>query len=154
MTINPLFEDWTTPFGLPPFDRIKPEHFPAALDRGMAEESADIAAIARSPDPPTFTNTIEALERSGRLLSTVGELFHNLNSSATNKEIDAIARDYAPKLAAHRSKIALDPDLFARIDALYRERATLGLAPVIMEQISKALERLRRRRSVRNRGYV
>jgi peptidyl-dipeptidase Dcp len=129
MTQNPLFETWTTPFGLPPFDRIVPAHFPPAFDRGMAEEIADIAAITGAAEPPTFANTIEALERSGRLLNTVGDLFHNLNASATNKEIDAIARDYAPRLAAHRSKIALDPGLFARIDALYQERATLGLAP-------------------------
>src|SRR5271168_1975875 len=129
MTDNPLFEKWATPFGVPPFDRIKPEHFPAAFDRGMDEELADIATIAHSPEPPSFANTIEALERSGRLLNTVGDLFHNLNSSATNKEIDALARDYAPKLAAHRSKIALDPELFARIDALYQQRARLGLAP-------------------------
>jgi len=126
---NPLFENWVTPFGLPPFDRIRPQHFPPALDRGMAEEIADIAAITRSSEPPTFANTIEALERSGKWLNTVSDLFHNLNSSATNKEIDQVARDYAPKLAAHRSKIALDPDLFARIDALYQRRSTLGLAP-------------------------
>ena len=125
---NPLFEVWRTPFGLPPFDRIEPAHFPPALDRGMEEEAADIATIARSPEPPTFANTIEALERSGKLLTVVSDLFHNLNSSATSKAIDAIARDYAPKLAAHRSKIALDPDLFARVDALYRKRASLGLA--------------------------
>ncbi|HVH78848.1 MAG TPA: M3 family metallopeptidase, partial [Stellaceae bacterium] len=129
MTDNPLFETWTTPFGVPPFDRIKPEHFPPAFDRGMEAELADIAAITRSPEPPTFANTIEALERSGRLLSAVSDLFHNLNSSATNKEIDALARDYAPKLAAHRSKIALDSELFTRIDALYRQRETLGLQP-------------------------
>jgi peptidyl-dipeptidase Dcp len=129
MTENPLFEDWATPFGLPPFDRIRPEHFPPALDRGMDEEAAEIAVLTGSPEPPSFANTIEALERGGRLLNTVSDLFHNLNSSATNKEIDAIARDYAPRLAAHRSKIALDPGLFARIDALYRRRETLGLAP-------------------------
>ena len=128
MTQNPLFENWATPFGLPPFDRIRPEHFPPALDRGMDEETAEIAALAQSPEQPTFANTIEALERSRRLLNTVSDLFHNLNASATNKEIDAIARDYAPKLAAHRSKIALDPALFARIDALHQARDTLGLA--------------------------
>src|SRR5277367_986420 len=128
MTDNPLFENWATPFGVPPFDRIKPEHFPAAFDRAMDEELADIAAIAHSPEPPSFADTIEALERGGRLLNSVGDLFHNLNASATNKEIDALARDYAPKLAAHRSKIALDPNLFARIDALYRKRDSLGLA--------------------------
>src|SRR5215469_5045045 len=128
MTQNPLFETWTTPFAMPPFDRIAPAHFPPAFDRGMAEELADIAAITGSSEPPTFANTIEALERSGKLLNRVGDLFHNLNSSASNKEIEAIARDYAPKLAEHRSKIALDPALFARIDALYQKRDTLGLA--------------------------
>ena len=129
MTDNPLFEDWATPFGLPPFDKIRPKHFPPAFDRGMEEESADIAAITGSAEPPSFANTIEALERGGRLSGRVSRLFQNLNSSATNKEIDAIARDYAPKLAAHRATIALDPDLFARIAALYRQRETLGLAP-------------------------
>jgi peptidyl-dipeptidase Dcp len=129
MTQNPLFETWTTPFGVPPFDRIEPAHFPPAFDRGMDEELADIAAITGSAEPPSFADTVEALERSGKLLNMVGDLFHNLNSSATNKEIDAIARDYAPKLAAHRSKIALDPALFARIDALYQKRDALALAP-------------------------
>src|SRR5215469_1456487 len=129
MTQNPLFETWTTPFAMPPFDRIAPAHFPPAFDRGMAEELADIAAITGSSEPPTFANTIEALERSGKLLNRVGDLFHNLNASASSKEIEAIARDYAPKLAEHRSKIALDPALFARIDALYQQRDTLGLAP-------------------------
>jgi peptidyl-dipeptidase Dcp len=129
MTQNPLFEEWATPFGLPPFDRIKPEHFPPAFDRGIDEEAAEIAVLARSPEPPSFSNTVEALERGGRFLGRVSRLFQNLNASATNKGIDAIARDYAPKLAAHRSKIALDPDLFARIDALYQKRESLGLAP-------------------------
>jgi peptidyl-dipeptidase Dcp len=128
MTQNPLFEAWTTPFGLPPFDRIRPEHFPPALDRYMAEELAEIAAIAGAAELATFANTIEALERSGRGLDRAQDLFSNLRSSATNPELDAIAREYAPKLAEHRAKIALDPALFARIDALYRQRATLGLA--------------------------
>ncbi len=61
---NPFFETWTTPFGVPPFSRIRPEHFPPAFDRGMAEEQAEIEAIARSGEPPTFANTIEAMERS------------------------------------------------------------------------------------------
>ncbi|HTZ37076.1 MAG TPA: M3 family metallopeptidase, partial [Stellaceae bacterium] len=129
MTDNPLLAAWNTPFGLPPFDRIAPAHFPPAFERGMAEEAAEIAAIAAATEPPSFANTVAALERSGRLLAAVGELFHNLNSSATNPELDAIARDYVPKLTAHRTKIALDPALFARIDALYRRRAELALAP-------------------------
>jgi len=126
---NPLFEDWTTPFGLPPFDRIRPAHFPPAFDRCMADELGEIDAIAGNAAPATFANTIEALERSGRGLDRVQDLFSNLRSSATNPDLDAIARDYAPKLAAQRSQIALDPRLFARIDALYRERGGLGLAP-------------------------
>ena len=126
---NPFFEEWATPFGLPPFDRIRPEHFPPAFDRFMAEELAEIAAITGDPAAATFANTIEALERSGRGLERTGDVFSNLRSSATNPELDAIARDYAPKLAAHRSTIALDPALFARIDAVYRQRDTLDLAP-------------------------
>ncbi len=129
MAANPFFEDWTTPFGLPPFDRIEPAHFPPAFDRFMAEQSAEIAAIAGDPAPPDFINTIEALERSGRGLWRVGHVFNNLTSSATNDKLDAIDRDYAPKLAAHSTAIMLDAGLFARVDALYRRRETLGLAP-------------------------
>src|SRR5260370_89468 len=122
MTDNPFFEPWNTPFELPPFDRIRPEHFPPAFDRGMAEQMAEIAAIAASSEPADFANTIEALERSGRLLNKVSRVFNNLDSSATNEALQAIDREYAPKLAVHQMKIALDPGLFTRIDALYRER--------------------------------
>jgi peptidyl-dipeptidase Dcp len=129
MTENPFFEVWNTPFELPPFDRIRPEHFPPAFDRGMAEHAEQIAAIAGSGAAADFANTVEALERSGRLLRQVGRVFNNLTSSATNEALDRIDRDYAPKLAAHRIKIMLDPGLFARVDALWRERDTLSLAP-------------------------
>src|SRR5271163_3918338 len=129
MTDNPFFETWDTPFELPPFERIGPEHFPPAFDRGMAEQLSEIAAIAGSSAAPDFANTIEALERSGRLLRRVSRVFHNLDSSATNDALQAIDRDYAPKLAAHQMRIALDPGLFARIDALYRERDRLALSP-------------------------
>src|SRR6202040_1401009 len=122
MTENPFFDAWNTPFELPPFDRIRPEHFPPAFDQGMAEHAAATAAIAGSSAPPDFANTIEALERSGRLLRRVGRVFNNLTSSATNEALDAINRDYAPRLAAHRIKIMLDPALFVRVDALWRQR--------------------------------
>jgi peptidyl-dipeptidase Dcp len=129
MTENPFFEAWNTPFELPPFDRIRPEHFPPAFDRGMAEHIAEIEGIAKSPEAPGVANTVEALERSGRLLRRVSRVFNNLTSSATNPELDVIDRDYAPKLAAHRSRIMLDAGLFARIDALWHERDRLGLMP-------------------------
>ncbi len=128
MSENPFFEPWTTPFGLPPFDRIRPGHFPPAFDRGMAEHVAEIAAIAGDPEPPGFANTIEALERSGRLLGRVSRVFHNLDASDTNDALEAVARDYAPKLAQHHTRIALDPGLFARIAALHARRDGLGLA--------------------------
>ena len=129
MSENPFFDAWNTPFELPPFDRLQPAHFPPAFDRGMAEHLAEIQAIAGSSATPDFGNTVEALERSGRLLRRVGRVFNNLTSSATNPELDSIDRDYAPKLAAHRSRIMLDAGLFARIDALWQERDRLGLAP-------------------------
>ena len=105
MTINPLFETWTTPFGVPPFDLIRPEHFPPAFDRGMAEQQAEIAAIAASPVPPSFADTIEALERSGHLLERTSRVFFNLDASDSNDTLEAIARDYAPRLAQHQSDI-------------------------------------------------
>ena len=128
MTDNPFFKAWTTSFGLPPFDRIRPEHFPPAFDRGMSEQNAEIAAITSGAAPPGFANTIEALERSGRLLDRVSRVFFNLDASNTNEALEAIARDYAPRLAQHRMRIALDAGLFARIADLYARRGTLALA--------------------------
>jgi peptidyl-dipeptidase Dcp len=127
MPANPFFVDWTAPFGLPPFAQIRPEHFPPAFDRGMAEHEAEVAAIAGCPDPPSFANTIEALERSGRLLDRVSRVFFNLDASDTNDALEAVARDYAPKLAQHQTRISLDPGLFARVADLHARRAALAL---------------------------
>jgi peptidyl-dipeptidase Dcp len=95
----------------------------------MVEHNAEIAAITGSAAAPTFANTVEALERSGRLLDRVSRVFFNLDSSNTNDVLEAIARDYAPKLAQHRTQIALDENLFRRLAELYARRETLGLAP-------------------------
>jgi peptidyl-dipeptidase Dcp len=129
MTDNPFFEPWDTPFELPPFARIRAEHFPPAFDRAMTEHAAEIAAITAGGEPPTFADTIEVLERSGRLLNRVGRVFDNLTSSATNTALEAIDRDYAPRRAAHQMRILLDDALFRRIDALFRQRDRLGLMP-------------------------
>src|SRR5260370_19720910 len=80
------------------------------------------------PPPPSFSNTIEAMERSGRLLERVSRVFFNLDSSNTNEELEAVARDFAPKLAQHKMRIALDAGLFARIADLHARRASLALA--------------------------
>jgi peptidyl-dipeptidase Dcp len=125
---NPFFGTWTTPFGLPPFDRIRPEHFPPGFDRGMAEQLAEIEAIAEAAETPSFANTIEAMERSGRLLGRVSRVFHNLDASNTSDEIEAVARDYAPKLAQHHMRIQLNAALFRRVADLHERRAALGLA--------------------------
>jgi len=124
---NPFFSPWTNAFGFPPFDLIKPEHFPLALDRGMEEGLADFEAIAGFTEAPTFANTIEAMESAGRLLDRVCSVFFNLNSSHTNEELEAIARDYSPKLAQYNAKISLNPALFARVSDLYKRRDELGL---------------------------
>jgi peptidyl-dipeptidase Dcp len=125
---NPFFETWTTPFGLPPFDRIRPEHFPPGFDSGMAEQLAEIEAIAEAAETPSFANTIEAMERSGRLLGRVSRVFHNLDASNTSDEIEAVARDYAPKLAQHHMRIQLNAALFRRVADLHERRGVLGLA--------------------------
>src|SRR5215831_1057590 len=124
---NPFFETWETPLGAPPFDRIRPEHFRPAYDHAIAEHAAEIAAIAANPEAPSFANTIVALEDSGRLLSKVEAVFHNLASSHTNDAIEAIERDMAPVMARHWNEIYMNAALFKRIDALHQNRASLGL---------------------------
>src|SRR5437868_2230642 len=124
---NPLLADWTAPFGAPPLDRIKPEHFSPAFDEAMAMHRTEIAAIAGDPAMPTFENTVAALERSGRTLSRVGNVFYVLAGAHTSEAIQAIERDMAPRLARHWNEIHLNEALFARLDALHRRVASLGL---------------------------
>jgi len=124
---NPFFEDWTAPFGAPPLDRIKPEHFAPAYDRALAEHTAEVAAIAGNRAPPSFDNVVLALEKSGRLLTRIEGVFGNLTSSATNEELQAIELEMAPRLSAHWSAILMHPVLFARLDELYQKRGSLGL---------------------------
>ena len=129
MSENPFFEDWITPFGVPPFDRIRAEHFPAAFDRGMQEQITEINVITDSAASASFANTIEAIERSGRLLDRVSRVFFNLAASNTDDVLEAIARDYAPRLAQHQMRIVLDAKLFERIADLHARRASLELDP-------------------------
>ena len=125
---NPLLATWNTPFGVPPFDLIRPEHFVPAFEEAMAEHLAEIAAIGANPEAPSFANTIEALERSGRSLERVGGVFHNLVSSLGGPALEAIDREMSPKLAQHGMRVSLDPALFRRIDELHARREQLALA--------------------------
>ena len=97
---NPLLADWTTPDEVPPFDRIKPEHFRAAYARALADHEAEIAAIAADPAPPSFDNTIAALELAGRTLARVGDVFHLLTGAHSNDALLEIEREISPQMAA------------------------------------------------------
>ncbi len=126
---NPLLQPWTEPFEAPPFDRIEPGHFRPAFEVALKDHRAEIDAIAANPALPTFANTIEALERSGRSLDRVAKVFFNLTGAATNDDLQAIEREIAPVLARHRSDIYLSEALFKRIDALEADSDKLGLSP-------------------------
>src|SRR5207249_7182558 len=128
-TDNPLLEDWTGPFGVPPFGRVAPEHFTPAFDRAFAEHDAEIAAIAGDATAPSFQNTIEAMERSGRTLDRVGSVFGVLAGAHTNDALLAVERDISPRRARHWNGILLNEPLFRRIDALWQRRDTLSLNP-------------------------
>jgi peptidyl-dipeptidase Dcp len=127
MIDNPFFEVWTTPFRLPPFNRIRPEHFPPAFERATMEEWDEISSISTLRETPTFSNTVEAMERSGRLRKRVGRVFFNLSASCTSDALEAIARNWAPKLAQHQMRIAHNAQLFERLAELYTRRARLDL---------------------------
>jgi peptidyl-dipeptidase Dcp len=126
---NPLLDTWAAPYDAPPFAAIRPEHFRPAFDRAMADHMAEVEAIAGQPEPPSFANTIAALERSGQALKRVSAVFFALAGAHTNDALMAIERDMAPLLAAHRNRIHLHDGLYARIKALWDRRAELGLAP-------------------------
>jgi len=126
---SPFAQDSTLPYNLPPFDKIKDADYRPAFDEGMAAQRKEVDAIAHNAEAPSFDNTIVALERSGRELARVSTVFFNLTSSNTSDELDKIQSEMAPKLSAHQDAIFLDPALFARVDKLYQDRATLGLDP-------------------------
>ncbi|MCU4654424.1 M3 family metallopeptidase [Roseibacterium sp. SDUM158016] len=126
---NPLLAAWNTPFGLPPFAEIEDAHFAPALDAALAEGRAAIAAIAENPEPPTFANTIEALELADATLDRVAGVFFNLAGSDSNPAREALQRDFAPKFSAYSSEIVTNAKLFARIAELWDRRESLGLTP-------------------------
>jgi peptidyl-dipeptidase Dcp len=125
---NPFFETWTTPDGVPPFDRIRPEHFREAYARAFAEHDTEIEAVARQTEPPTFDNTIVALENSGRALARVEQVFSLLAGADSNDALLEIEREIAPRLASHWNRFRTHPALFRRIDALMRRIETLPLS--------------------------
>jgi len=124
---NPFFCDWTNADGVPPFDRIAPAHFRPAYARARADHEAEIAAIAGNPAPPSFANTIAALELSGRALDRVENVFHVLAGAHTNDTLLEIEREIAPQIARHWNRINTDAALFRRIDTIMRDADGFGL---------------------------
>ena len=124
---NPLLAAWTGPFEAPPFAEIEAAQFAPAFETALAENKAEIAAIADNAEAPFFDNTIAALERAGRALDKVASVFFNLAGADSTDALQAIEREMAPKLSRHSSAIYLNAALFARIDDLWQRRDALGL---------------------------
>jgi peptidyl-dipeptidase Dcp len=130
---NPFASPSPLPFELPPFDRIGTGDYREAFEAGMRAQLEEMAAITQNTAPPDFENTIVALERSGRLLERVAAVFFNLNASNTDPQMQQIDSEMAPRLAAHEDSVLLDPALYARVEALYQQRESLGLDPESLE---------------------
>lgn len=126
---NPLLQDWAGPHGLPPFADITPAHFQPAFDAALAGHRAEIDAIARQAEAPSFANTVAAFDASGRRLAGLEHLFYTLAASATSAELQAAQRALAAPLAEHGSAVYMHQGLFARVDALFERREQLGLTP-------------------------
>ena len=145
-TQNPFFEDWNaqTPFGVPPFDRIKEAHYMPAYLKAMEEHKAEIERIVQNNEPPSFANTIEALERSGTFLTKVDFVFQNMAGAHTNDKIQQIEQKIAPQLAKHSDDINLNEGLFQRTKAVYEQKDNLDLNPeqnMLLEKTYKGFVR-------------
>jgi peptidyl-dipeptidase Dcp len=134
---NPLLEEWTTPFGLPPFDRILESDFMPAVKAGIDAAKAEVNAIAVDPAEPTFENTILTLDKSGRLLDKVEMVLYNLSSAETTPGIQAIIRDAAPLTTALMDDIFLNARLYQRVNAVWKARNDIGLDPVSVRLIDE-----------------
>lgn len=124
---NPFLAEYTTPFKVPPFDKIKLEHYKEAFLKGMEEQAQEINAIVKQRSTATFENTIVALDQSGKLLSKVSAVFYGQNSANTSDEMQAISRELSPLLSKHRDDIKLNAGLFQRVKFVYDQKSKLNL---------------------------
>ncbi len=141
---NPFFTEYTTPFGVPPFDQIKLEHFLPAFEEGMVQDRAEVDKIINNKRKPSFDNTIRALDESGELLGKVISVFFGLSSANTNDDMQKIQLEVAPKLAAHSDEINMDTLLFERVKILYDKKDKLKLTEeeaYILENMYKGFVR-------------
>ena len=124
---NPLLSDWTTPFGLPPFDVITDDDYAPAVESALAEARSNIVAIAENTEEPTFENTIEAMERAEDALNRVLGAFYNVAGADSNARREELQREFAPMLSAYGSEITENKALFARVEAVWQQRDGLDL---------------------------
>ena len=124
---NPLLTESRLPYGAPPFDQIRHEHYMPAFEQAIAEAKAQIDAIVSCPDEPDFANTVEALENAGQTLDRVSGIFYNLLEADTDDEMQRIAEELSPKMTEYEMYVSLNETLFRRIEAVYLKRDTLGL---------------------------
>jgi peptidyl-dipeptidase Dcp len=124
---NPFFSEWTTPFGVPPFDQVREEHYLPAFEKAIDDWRAEVEEIADNPEPPTFGNTLAALDNSGLLMDKVSSVFYTLLSAETNERIQAIAKEVAPMRSNLRDDIWMNPQLFERVKTIYEHKAQLDL---------------------------
>ncbi len=134
---NPFMQEWDTPYGVPPFEKIKVEHYLPAFEEGMKQHDAEIKAIVENTEAPTFDNTILALENSGDLLNKVSLVFFNLSECMNSPEMEAVAEDVFPKLSQHSDNISLNADLFKKVKAVYDQRESLKLNPEQMRLLEE-----------------
>lgn len=124
---NPFYKEWKTPFQTPPFSQIKNEHFLPAFLEGMKQQSAEVSVIVNNKEKPTFKNTIEAFEKSGKLFTKVNNVFNSLNGANTNDTLQEIAQKTAPLIAKHFDEIYLNEKFFDRVKSIYQEKNKLSL---------------------------
>jgi len=124
---NPFYAPSTLPLQAPPFDKIKDSDYQPAIEAGMAQQREEVRAIAENPDPPTFENTLVALEKTGQLFNRVNLVFNAVTGANLSPELEKLQEIEAPKLAAHKDSIFLDSKLFQRIETIYKQRESLKL---------------------------
>jgi len=126
---NPFFQEFNTPFGVPPFGEIKEAHYLPAFREGVRQQNEEIQAIVEQQENPSFENTVERLESSGNLLRRVSRVFDNLKSAHTNEKLQAIAKETAPLLSQHTDDIFMNEKLFSRLERIYKHQGELELDP-------------------------
>ena len=124
---NPFFSEYTTPYGVPPFDQIKFEHYKPAMLKGMEEGRKEIEAIVSNPEEPTFENTIVALDNQGKLFRKVQIVFGGQSGVNSNEDMQALGKEMSPLMSKYNDDIMLNPQLFARVKAVYEKKDQLGL---------------------------